>query len=260
MIKFLMRKTIYKRVDFETQNILLQVLSRKHIIQFICWMFGSIYIFILPFIPLIIIDLCEDKELALSTQFALCGFILICFVGFLLFFKLFRGPILFFLDLVTEKVYFWICSVKGNALSKKDFEIIKNNNYILYNFISSQNCQRYCYSISFEILKTLKKGYIEFVAIKKFSFSPTDNKDDDRRKFSLHVLYCNNGWTFDTISKRQYPIEKLHKIYNAKICKTFDFDDIKSKSFEDFREKNRSYLTKWCDDNNCSPFSKEKVS
>ena len=256
MIKFIMRKTIYKGVDFETQNLLLQLFYAQSLIMILCCITITCF-FILPFIPLVIIDICEDTELALTTQFAIYGFMLVCFVGILLFINFFRKPLIIFFQLIFEKVCFEICTKKGNALLKKDFETIKNNDDVLYDFISSQKCQGYCYSICFEILKALEKGYIEFIAIKKFSFPPTD-KDDDGRKFSLHVLYCNNGWAFDTVSQRQYPIEKLHKIYSAKICKTFDFDDIKSKSFEDFRDENDSYLVEWCYNNDCSLFSHEE--
>jgi len=40
------------------------------------------------------------------------------------------------------------------------------------------------------------------LAIKKFS--PHDDEEDDGKDFTMHVLYVNNGWAFDTYSSRQY--------------------------------------------------------
>lgn len=258
MIKYLLRKTIYKRVDLETQDVLLRLISRQHITQFLCWMSVAV-IYILPFIPLFIIDLCEDVELALSTQIAVCGYILIYLVGFFLLLKLFHEPIFICTHLIAEKVYFRRFTTKGKALSNKDFEIIKSNNDTLYDFISTQKCRGYCYSVCFDILKVLKKGCIEFIAVKKFAMDK-DDENDDGRNFTMHVLYINNGWAFDTYSQCQYSIEELHNIYKAKIYKTFNFDEIKDKSYEDFRTENEPELAEWCINNDCSQFWKKKVA
>lgn len=108
-------------------------------------------------------------------------------------------------------------------------------------------CRGFCYSICFEICKALKKGCIEFLAIKKFSTHAA--KEDDGKDFTMHVLYVNNGWAFDAYSSRQYPIEKLHEIYKAKIYKSFSFNEISSKSYEEFREEQEHELAKWSIDN-----------
>ena len=42
-----------------------------------------------------------------------------------------------------------------------------------------------------------------------------------KKLFTMHVLYINNGWAFDTFSGRQFPIEQLHEIYKAKVYKNF---------------------------------------
>ena len=73
----------------------------------------------------------------------------------------------------------------------------------------------------------------------------------------MHVLYVNNCWAFDTYSSRQYPIEKLHEIYKAKIYKSFSFDEISNKSYEEFREEQEPELAKWSIDNDCSMFWKD---
>lgn len=257
MIKFLMRKTIYKGVDLETQDMLLQLVSRQHIIQFLCFLFWAV-IFIFPCIPVLIIDLCEDVEFALSTQIAVYVCLSIYYIGFILSLKFFGESMFICSHLIAQKVYFGVCTTKGKALSKKDFETIKCNNDKLYDFISTQQCRGYCYSICFEMLKALKKGCIEFVAVKKFSSDKDD--DNDGKNFTMHVLYINNGWAFDTFSSRQYPIDELHKIYKAKTYQTFNFDEIKDKSYEDFKAEREPGLAEWCNINDCSQFWKGKIA
>ena len=87
--------------------------------------------------------------------------------------------------------------------------------------------------------------------------SVNDDEEDDGKDFTMHVLYVNNGWAFDTYSSRQYPIEKLHEIYKAKIYKSFSFDEISNKSYEEFREEQEPELAKWSIDNDCSMFWKD---
>ena len=252
MIKYFMRKTIYNKFDKESQDMLLQLTSKQHIIEILCFMFWAVaYIF--PFIPLFIIDICEDIELSITTKIAIIAFILIHFIGLLVSMKVFTRAIFGFSHLLAERIYFLVCTTKGKALCKNELKIIKQVNETLYAFISTQMCQEYCYSVCFEICKTLKKGAIEFLAIKKFS--PHD-EEDDGKNFTMHVLYVNNGWAFDTYSSRQYPIEKLHEIYKSKVYKTFSFEEICSKSYEEFREEQEPELTKWSTDNNCSMFRK----
>lgn len=253
MIKYFMRKTIYKEFDKESQDMLLQLTSKQHIIEWLCFMFWVVtYIF--PFIPLFIIDVCEDIEFSMTTQIAIIAFMLICFIGLLVSMKVFKRAMGVFSLLLAEKIYFLVCTTKGKALCKNEFNAIKQSNEKLYAFIATQMCRRYCYSICFEICKALKTGSIEFLAVKKFS--PHTDEEDDGKDFTMHVLYVNNGWAFDTYSSRQYPIRKLHKIYKAKVYKTFSFEEISSKSYEEFKEKQEPELVKWSIDNDCSFFWK----
>lgn len=252
-----MRKTIYKGVDHETQDMLLQLIARHHIIEFVCFMFWAV-IYIFPFIPLFIIDVCEDVEFSMTTQIAIIAFMLICFIGLLIFFKVFTRAMVGFSQLLAEKVYFLGCTKKGKALSKIDFETIKQVNEKLYAFIATQKCQGYCYSICFEMCKALKKGTIEFIAVKKIAMDK-DDEDDDGKAFTMHVLYINKGWAFDTYSARQYPVEKLHEIYKAKVYKAFDFDSIRDKSYDEFRDEQEPELAKWSTINDCSMFWKKKT-
>ena len=253
MIKYFMRRTIYKEFDKESQDMLLQLTSKQHIIEIVCFMLWTVaYIF--PFIPLFIIDLCENIELFMTTQIAIIAFLLISFVGLLTFTKVFTRAMIGFSQLLAERIYFLLYTTKGKAFCKNELKIIKQVNEKLYAFIATQKCRGYCYSISFEICKTLKKGSIEFLAVKKPS--PNNDEEDDGKNFAMHVLYVNNGWAFDTYSSRQYPIGKLHEIYKSKVYKTFSFEEISSKSYKEFRREQDPELAKWSTDNECSMFLK----
>ena len=253
MIKYLLRKTIYKEYDKDSQDKLLQLNLKYHTVVLLCWMFWAIN-FIVPLIPLFIIDACEDFEFSMTTQIILIGFILLCSVGFIIFSLVFFKAMCGFSLLLAEKIYFLVCTTKGNALRRKDFKIIKNSNESLYSFIATQECRGYCYSICFAICKALKRGYIEFLAVN--SFSTNSSKDNDGKFFTMHVIYVSNGWAFDTYSCLQYPIEKIYEIYEAKIYKSFSFDEISSKSYKEFAKDQWPELKKWCDDNDCSAFLK----
>lgn len=253
MIKYIMRRTIYKEFDHDSQKMLLKLKSKHHIIEFLCFMVWAV-IWFFTFIPLFIIDICEDVEFSMTTQVAIMVFIVASAIGLVVCLKVFKRAMFGFSQLLAEKIFFLVCTTKGKALRKNDFNIIKQVNEKLYLFVATQMCVGYCYSICFEMCKALKKGSIEFLAVKKFS--PPDEEDDDGKDFTMHVLYVNNGWAFDTYSSRQYPIEQLHQIYKAKVYKSFSFDEISSKSYEEFREEQEPELAKWSNDNDCSMFWK----
>lgn len=251
MIKYLMRKTIYKEYDNETQDIILQLNSKRDPIVFLCLMFWAV-IFVSPLIPLFVIEVCEGFKFSMTTQMVLIAFMVLYFVGFIVFTLVFSKAMFGFSRLLAEKIYFLVCTTKGNALFKKDFKIIKKLDESLYSFISTQECRGFCYSICFAICKVLKRGSIEFLAVKNFS---TNNKqNNDGKYFTMHVIYVSNGWAFDTYSSRQYPIEKMYEIYKAKIYKSFSFDEISNKSYQEFLTDQWLELEKWCMANNCSAF------
>ena len=249
MIKYFIRKTIYKEFDKESQDMLLQLNSKQHIIKLLCFMFWAV-IYFFSFIPIFIIIICEDVEFSMTTHIAIIAFMLIYFFGLLVSMKVFTRAMFGFSQLLAERIYFLACTTKGKALSKEDFKTIQKINEQLYMFVATQMCKGHCYSICFDLCKALKKGSIEFLAIKMVS--PHGDEED----FTMHVLYENNGWAFDTYSSRQYPIERLHEIYKAKIYKTFSFDEISNKSYEEFREEQEPKLAIWSIDNDCSMFWK----
>ena len=79
-----------------------------------------------------------------------------------------------------------------------------------------------------------------------------DDEKNNEKKFTMHVVYVNNGWAFDPDCFLQYPIEKLKEIYKAKVYKTFTFEDISNKSYEEFREEQGPEAEKWAINNDCS--------
>lgn len=251
MIKHLMRNSLYKNFDKESQERIWYLNSKFDRLKLLCTLFwGFIYIF--QCIPIFIINLCENIEFSIFTQRAICVFWLLELAGFLVFMKFFKNAILTFQTMLATKLHFHLYTIKGQAICKNDFGVIKQLDNQLYTLIETQLSKGYCYSICFKICKLLKKGSIEFIASK--IFTPHENENENDKDFTMHVLYVNNGWAFDTYSSRQYPIEKMHKIWEAKVYKTFSFDDIQSKSYEEFMDEQYHNLAKWCNNNNCSIF------
>ena len=249
MIKFLIQKTLYKKENPEAKEMIWKLLSRQHIIQILCILLIP-FNFVLTFIPIFIIALCENVQLAISTQILICIFEAIYGLGILFAFKFFTDAIFLFSRMISWKIYYFLYTRKGKALAKCDFKTIKSKSENLFEFISSENCRGYCYSVCFNMLKMLQKGHMEYVAIRNFIYDDDEN-EEDKKPFTMHVLYVNNGWAFDTYCQRQFSLEELLKIYKAKVFRTFSFDDIKDASYDEFRKNLKEELHSWCDNNEC---------
>ena len=235
MIKYIMRKTIYKNVD--AQDILIQLNSP----YFILVLFFSILYFFIYNIPLFLIDTYYNENIAyklnLNIEFLELIYHLTFFLFTLLTFMIFEiSPVP-----VAEKLYFLVWTRKGNALLKKDFKILKKKKK-LYNRIWTQKCTKHSFSVCFKICKTLKKGSISFVLRQTATFDKID------------VLYVNNGWVFDPYSCQQYTIEEFYQLFKAKEYKTFNFDEICTKSYSEFKKELKHELTEWAAANECSMF------
>lgn len=157
-----------------------------------------------------------------------------------------------FFDECIEKIsrflFFNIYTKKGKALTKKDFNIIRSKNRKMYDHIKRQNCDGQCYYTSYLLCQLLKKGKIEYIAVKSLDSNAT-------KPFYIHVLYVNNDWCFDTYSCRQYSLEHYCDIQEIKIFKAFEYDEIKDMSPEEFRVKfHENELRKWISKNDCSFF------
>ena len=256
MIKYFIRKTIFKNLDRETQDVLLELNYQYFLIEVLCYVLFVTFC-ISPLIPLFIIDISEDIEFSVVTQIIVFSFIILLYFGIFTSIIIFQRATRIFFEMMIERLYFLLCTQKGKALSKKDFETIEQVDTDLNFLISTQSCKGYCFSVCFDMCKILKKGDIEFIAIKKTSIDK-DSKNYDGKSFFIHVIYINNEWTFDTNSAHQYPIDELHRIYKAKIYKKYNFDDISTKSYEDFKNEIYPELSNWCSNNDCSCFSDKK--
>lgn len=251
MLKYFMRKTVLKKFDVETQDILLQLVYHKHLIEFFCIIF-RLLIYSYIFMPFIIALLYNNINLTLVSKIFMVIFLAIYFVGILLLCKIFTPDVNTFIQSLSRKMYFSYYTRKGNAILQQDFNIIEYSNNTLYESISSLKCRGCCYETCFEILKILKKGSIEFVAIKNIHY--IDDIEDTDKNLTMHLIYVNNGWGFDTYSQRQIPMDKFYEIYQAKFYKDFSYDEIKDKSFDDFRKETCYELAQWCNKNDCSEF------
>lgn len=141
---------------------------------------------------------------------------------------------------------FLLYTCKGEALKTSDLKKIKLNNKILYCDISTDECQGQCYATCFDILKTLKYGKITFLVI------GTHYYDEP----SMHVLYVNNNWCFDTNIRMQFEYEKYLNENDTCIFKEFDYESIKGLSYEEFKRMHRKEIESWCTKNNYFSFSR----
>ena len=77
------------------------------------------------------------------------------------------------------------------------------------------------------------------------------NENEEGKAHTMHVLYVNNGWCFDTFTQRQYPLEKVVQGLKAKAYISFTYEDIEGKTYEEFMEEQTPALLKWCEENDC---------
>ena len=153
-----------------------------------------------------------------------------------------------FVAKMTKKLYPIIITKRGKAISKKDFKVIKKASPTLYDTIMSEKCCGQCYFVSWVILQILRKGYIQFVAVKHFY----ELNEEKKEQYKIHVIYVNKDWCFDTYSQRQMPVKELCEIWRGKLIDKYDYSAIKGKEFEEFRDSIAPKLRKWCNENNCA--------
>lgn len=244
MIKFILRKTVFKKYDKETQDHLIPLLRKKYTTIWFCFF---IFHFILYLAPMLLLGLAVNGKEFDSVYNIVLGIAIVIYNCVFLFFYAFytREIIEFSTVTLPDKLYNRLYAQRGKAISKQDFKKIEQENYDLYQVITTSLCHGYCYGICFEILKVLKSGNIKFLAVKKL------NSEDGKETHTMHVLYENNGWTFDTYNQRQYTIEKNIALHKAVIYKDFSYEDIKGLTYDEFRDKNYKELAKWCEQHDC---------
>lgn len=152
MIKFFMRKITYRGFDKKLQDILFE-LDKQLIIKFYC----SVLFFTSTLLIYATIAFFLNTQMQLYTLE-----VLLYILG--LFIVMFKFPnIVFKLPmLIAERIFFLMYTVKGKAISKKDFQIIKQVDEIAYSIISRQKCRGICYAVCFNICKDLKKVQYNF--------------------------------------------------------------------------------------------------
>lgn len=153
-----------------------------------------------------------------------------------------------FVELICASMYSSRYALKGNAILKEDFDIIKKENEGLYDEIVEQRVRGYCYAVCFDILQSLKKGKMLYVSIR---YMDNSNENEEGKAHTMHVLYVNNGWCFDTFTQRQYPLEKVVQGLKAKAYRVFTYEDIEGKTYEEFKAEQAPALQKWCEENDC---------
>lgn len=234
---------MFKDCSKEDQEI---IVLAKNYIKMDLLSFGLVYFFcFLPVISIVIAIFTCDFTVVANIAWSILIFAYCIFICW--FIKKFQEHIIKVKELLRSKLYFTRYVVRGKAILKDGFKTIKEKNKNLYNHIRKQNVKGCCYYVCFEILKCLQKGTIQFVAIKSMS----GDLEDSDNEFTMHVLYVNNNWCFNTYSQTQHPLEEVMKRCKARTYRSFDYDDIAGKTYKQFREEQYLALKKWCKENDC---------
>lgn len=241
MLKFILRRTVYKEFSKESQDMLFSLLAKQHINKLFCSFMEFIMLFF-PLLPCFTASFCE-KTISTETRIFFIAYIIAYVVFMGCFGLLFNEAIKEFYNKVVEKLYFYWYTKKGKCFSSEDFTNLYMKNTDVYSLIASEKCRGRCYYVCFQILKTLQEGSIKIIAVKNIN-------SKDENGYCLHVLYVKNGWAFDTYSQRQFKLEKILKIYHAKEFKDIYFDDIRHYSFDSFLYMEGKMIKKWCEENN----------
>jgi len=242
MLKFFYRKLILPVIaqDKYNQDIYMLLFDEYKINFMISFIFT-----IFSFFPVsLFINSLFGREDILSKITAIIIYIIFMTIYFKLMrkymYKLINGG-----TIISNFIFFSIYTSKGNAILREDFKRIKEYDKSVYHSIKTKECEGLCYQTCFSILQALKRGSIKYIAVRALQ---NDNK---RNKFTLHVLYVNDGWCFDTFSRKQYLVDDLMNLYQAKEFANFSYDDIEGKTYKEFKKDNSSALENWCIENDC---------
>lgn len=253
MLNFVLRKFTFKNASKEAMYSYALIKDRIKMFwlaDFLVYIFG-----VLPLVFMLMSLICcirNNESIDNFVFLIICPIAYICFLIY--FMKRFGKCVTNFILNIGSTLYFNKYVIKGNAISKDDFNNIKKENEILYCIIKNVNSQGYCYRVCFELLKTLQKGSILFIAIKPF-----DEEESKEYGYTMHVLYVNNDWCFNTFSGRQHPLEEALSRHYAKTYTSYSYDDIKDKTYEEFKKDEFLALKKWCIENDCyQKWSKEE--
>lgn len=243
MLDFILRKTVLRKMKPQQQMVALLLKDKirlNFIFHILVFLFGA-----LPIASTLALLLFTEHTLSNVIQYSILTVSYNIF--FIWFIMRFYEQIGIFIRLLTESVYSSKYVLKGNAISEEDFATIEKENKKIHHAMLTQQVNGYCYSVCFELLKMLKKGKIQFVAVRYGEIE----KDENNYEYTMHVLYVYDNWCYDTYSERQYPIEKVLHHMQAKTYVSFSYEDIEGKSYEEFRDENAPALKEWCLENEC---------
>lgn len=240
MIEFILRRTIAKHLDKEQQDV--KMLQKSQFYMVIISFIITNFLWAFPMSIMLAVLIANKYSSETITHVV---FLILVYVVFLIWFsRRFRKIINVFETLLMTNLYSSRYVLRGKAISKEDFNTIKKENETLYNGMILLDVSGCCYHVCFMLLKYLKKGFIKFVAVR-------DTGDTQGHKYTMHVLYINNGWCYDTYTQRQHPLDEIMKKMHAKVYMDFRYEDVEEKTYEEFREEQAPALAKWCEENDC---------
>ena len=246
MFKFILRKTEFKQYDKKTQDQIIPFWIEKFVISRICCILFHFIFFIAPMI-LLLISVHGEKEIDLVLTIG----VIIHSILWSLFYIYFGEEIISFSTYgIGCKVYHQLYTLRGKALTKKDFEKIKSMDSKFYEHITSMDCKGKCYDVSFKLLRMLRTGNIKFMAV-------TNCNSDESEQYTLHAVYEKDGWVFDTYNQHQYPVEKAIALHKAIVYKTFSYKDFEHVSNNKFVNMYYEDIAQWCKEHDCSQTFKE---
>lgn len=242
MFEYFLRKTMLKKLDKEDQDVILLCKD-----QIKMYYFSVFLVELYALIPIMImfVLIFSYKDIMDIIVWGIFSVVISLFISW--FRKKFKEDIFKFTNLISSTLYFERYVTQGKAISKREFSKIRKKKEYLYDGIRYQRVQGFCYSVCFEIIECLEKGEIHFVAVKNL---PEDKKDDGK-EYTMHVLYVNRTWCYDTYSQRQYPLEEIMKVFKGKTYKRFTYEDVQGKTYDEFRDEQYEALKKWCEENDC---------
>ena len=247
MFEFVLRRTVFRALskeDQETAMLLKDKIKTDFISQILISIFGA-----LPLATLITLLLTCEQTLSDVIQ---CVILIVAYIVFAVWFmKRFHEPIDAFKELISANIYSSRYVIKGNAISKTDFDIIKKEKEKLHYLMMTQQVNGYCYAVCFETLKCLKKGTLMFIATKLIKTGNINEEDKCDNDYTMHVLYVNDNWCFDTYSQRQYPLEEVMRRFKAKTYRIFTYEDVDGKTYDEFKKEQAPALQEWCNENDC---------
>lgn len=239
MLEFILRRTVLKKYNKEEQDHMMlfrYMLASKF--------FPKAIFFTCPLLILLILLPYKENSINNITLTLAAITVYSIFVKLVLFSKRIRsfleekGEKLFLSIYVSQYVY------NGRAISNSDFETIKKTNQRLYNDIINLRVHGNSYRVCFDLLKCLKKGEFMLIGVKRL-----EKNSIIKNEYTVQALYVYNNWCYDTYSEMQYPLEEVLNRTCAKVYKSFSYDDVKDKSYLEFRALNVVSLQDWCYEN-----------